>query len=216
MQDTLFNPASVWLVLILAALSVGMGLSSRRRTRARHTPLQGRMGRTTLSRFAEPLPGDLDLIAQIGENRQPRQSAGTKVLHTTPGLRAISLGISALVLFFLMSGAFVPQGLSPDNAAILWLVVAVLAMGVVDVLTYELQYDRHGMVLTRFMYWRRSYDWVHLMGIDDDQHYQYVLAFSKGGRVKVMKHLVGMPEFLTLVAKTLDRNETPHAGTARG
>jgi hypothetical protein len=215
-QDTLFTTLSIWPALALAVGSVVLGLIGRRRTRQRHAPLAGRMGRTTLGRFAEPLPGDLDLIAQIGEGRRPQQSAGAQVLRTTLGLRAISLGLSGLVLFYLLSGAFVPQGVSPESDAILWLSVAVLGIGVMDVLTYELQYDRHGMVLTRFIYWRRSYDWVHLMGIDDDQHYQYVLAFSKGGRVKVMKHLVGMPEFLTLVAKTLDRNDTPHAGTARG
>jgi hypothetical protein len=215
-QDTLFTTASVWPAVVLAVASMVMGLLARRRTRQRHAPLAGRMGRTTLGRFAERLPGDLDLIAQIGEGRQPRQSAGTQVLRTTLGLRAISLGLSTLFVFFMMSGVFAPQGLSPDNLPIVWLLAAFLAVGVLDVLTYELQYDRHGMVLTRFVYWRRSYDWVHLMGIDDDQHYQYVLAFSKGGRVKVMKHLVGMPDFLTMVAKTLDRNEDLHAGTARG
>ncbi|MGL4321959.1 MAG: hypothetical protein ACRCS3_13960 [Paracoccaceae bacterium] len=216
MQDTLFQNATFWPAVILAVGSVVLGLKARRQARERHLPLQGRMGRTTLGRLAEPLPGDLDLIAHIGENRRPKETAGTQVLRTTLGLRAISLGLSALILFYMLSGAFAPQGLSPENAVMMWILGGGIAIGILDVLTYELRYDRHGMVLTRFMYWRRSYDWVHLMGIDDDQHYQYVLAFSKGGRVKVMKHLVGIHEFLTLVAKTLDRNEAPHAGTARG
>jgi uncharacterized membrane protein YidH (DUF202 family) len=215
-EDNLFQTAYFWLAPTLIILSIAVALNARRRARIRHQPLHGRMGRTTLSRFAQPLPGDLDLIAQIGENSKPQQTAGTQVLRTTLGLRAISLGISALGLSYLASGRYAPQGFAPDNTAMVLIFVTVLAIGVLDVLTYELQYDRHGMVLTRFMYWRRSYEWAHLMGIDDDQHYQYVLAFSKGGRVKVMKHLVGMPEFLTLVGKTLDRNEDFHAGTARG
>ena len=216
LEDTFFLSAYFWLAPTLAILSVALSLHARRRVRLRHQPLQGRMGRTVLSRFAQPLPGDLDLIAQIGEAAQPKHSAGTQVLHTTSGLRAISLGSSALIMVLLVSGHFAQQGLGPDNAQIIWLLGALLAIGVIDVLTYELQFDRHGMVLTRFMYWRRSYEWSHLLGIDDDQNYQYVLAFSKGGRVKLLKHLVGMPEFLTLVASTLDRNEARHAGTARG
>jgi hypothetical protein len=216
LEDMTFQTAYFWLAPTLIIFSLAISMHARRRARLRHGPLQGRMGRTTLSRLAQPLPGDLDLIAQIGENSKPKQSAGTQVLRTTSGLRAISLGLSALILVLLTSGAFAPQGLSSENTPLICLFGAFLAIGVIDILTYELQYDRHGMILTRFSYWRRSYEWAHLMGIDDDQHYQYVLAFSKGGRVKVLKHLVGMPDFLTLVGKTLDRNETHHAGTARG
>lgn len=216
MQDNLIQTAYLWLAPVLIILSLALTVGARRRGRARQQPLSGRMGRTTLSRFVQPLPGDIDLIAQIGANATPRQTADTLILRTTPGLRAMSLGISGLIVFLLLSGMFAPQGLSPENTAIVWLFVAILAVGVADILTYELQCDRDGMVLTRFMYWRRSFDWVHLMGIDDDQNYHYVLAFAKGGRVKVLKHLVGIPEFLTLVATALDRNDPHDAGTARG
>lgn len=216
MEDIIYQTSYFWLAPTLIILSLALTISARRRARARQQPLQGRMGRTTLSRFVQPLPGDIDLIAQIGENAKPKYTVGTSVLRTTLGLRAISLGISGLVIVLLLSGVFAPQGLSPDNTALVWLIAAFLAVGVVDILTYELQCDRDAMVLTRFMYWRRSFEWTHLMGIDDDQNYQYVLAFSKGGRVKVLKHLVGMPEFLTHVATALDRNEVHHAGTARG
>jgi hypothetical protein len=216
LKDSMFQTAYFWLAPSLIILSIALSVHARRRARGRHDPLQGRMGRTSLSRVVQPLPGDIDLIAQIGGAATPKQSAGMKVLRTTIGLRAISMGLSSLILVILTSGGFAELGLSAQNTQIVWVLAAFLAVGVSDILTYELQYDRHGMVLTRFVYWRRSYEWVHLMGIDDDQHYQYVLAFSKGGRVKVLKHLVGMPEFLTLVATTLDRNEARHAGTARG
>ena len=216
MNDNILQTAYFWLSPALAILSLALVVYGRHRSRARHQPLQGRMGRTTLSRFVQPLRGDIDLIAQIGENAEPRYSAGTRVLQTTPGLRAVSLGLSAFGLVMLLSGQYAPQGLPADNTAVVWAVCAFLAVGVTEILTYELRFDREGMVLTRFMYWQRRFEWAHLLGIDDDQNYQYVLAFSKGGRVKVMKHLVGMPEFLTQVATVLDRNEARHAGTARG
>jgi hypothetical protein len=216
LEYTLYQTVYVWLAPALIIFSLAMTMHSRRRARMRHQALRGHMGQTVLSRLAQPLPGDIDLIAQMGMGAQARQSAGTSVLRTTQGLRAISLGISGLGLVLLLSGVFAPQGLSPDNTAMVWIFCAFLAVGVADILTYELQFDRDGMVLTRFMYWRRSFEWVHLMGIDDDQNYQYVLAFSKGGRVKLLKHLVGMPEFLTQVGKVLDRNEAQNAGTARG
>jgi hypothetical protein len=215
-EDNLFVTAYVWLAPAVIILSLAFSLLARRRAKARQHPLQDRVGRTTLGRLVQPLPGDIDLIAQIGQRGTARKSAGMKTLRTTPGLRAISLGVSALGIFLLLAGVFALQGLTPDNTLAVCLFLAVLGISVLEVHSYELRYDRDGMVLTRLMYWRRSFDWVHLMGIDDDQNYHYVLAFSKGGRVKVMKHLVGMTDFLTHVATVLDRNDARHAGTARG
>lgn len=215
MDDILYRSAAVWLPPALVILSLALMVLGRRRVRPRDYPLKDRMGRTTLSRLVQPLPGDIDLIAQMGMAALPRQSAGTQVLHTTPGLRTISLGLSVLIFGLFATGLFDAQGTYGRDPAILWGLAVLLGIGIADILSYELQFDRHGMVLTRFMCWRRSFEWAHLMGIDDDQNYQYVLAFSKGGRVKVLKHLVGMPEFLTVVADVLERNEARNAGTAR-
>jgi hypothetical protein len=93
---------------------------------------------------------------------------------------------------------------------------ALLALGVIDIFTYDLQVNRTEMVLRRYGFWTRRFQWDDLMGIDDDKNYQYVLAFSKGGRVKLLKYLVGMPDFLTLIAEILNRNDVRDAGTARG
>jgi hypothetical protein len=216
LENSFLQTTTIWLAPTLIILSFALAISARRRARLRQGPVDAHMGRTTLGRFAQPLPGDIDLIARIGENAAPRQSAGTQVLHTTAGLRAISVGLSALLLVCLGAGLFSAQGILMTDPRLFWLATVVLGIGVTEILTYELQFDREGMVLTRFVYWRRSYEWAHLLGIDDDQNYQYVLAFSKGGRVKVLKHLVGMPGFLTQVAQILDRNEARHAGTARG
>ncbi len=212
----LYQSAALWLAPAIIILSLALTVANRRRARLREGPLQGRIGRTTISRLVQPLPGDIELIAQMGMAALPRQSAGTHVLRTTPGLQAISLGLSALILGLLAAGMPGSHDVFGGDPAILWGLAILLGIGIADILSYELQFDRHGMVLTRFMYWRRSFEWAHLMGIDDDQNYQYVLAFSKGGRVKVLKHLVGMPGFLTHVASVLDRNESQHAGTARG
>lgn len=184
--------------------------------RLRGQPGAGGMGKTLMGQVTGPLPGDIALIAQIGVRGTPRESAGAQVLRTTPGLRLISVGISGLIVVLMGSGAFADMGVMGSKPVLFWALAAFLGFGVMDILTYELQVDRNGMVLTRFIFWRRSFDWVHLLGIDDDQNYQYVLAFAKGGRVKVLKHLVGMPHFLTVVADALGRNIARNAGTARG
>ncbi len=205
-----------WLIPVVVLASIALGVWARARDRERHAALADRMGKTRLSCIAAPLPGDLSMIARLGEGVAPRQSADALVMRTTVGLRLISLGLSGLFVWFMFSGVFAPQGLTPSVGIMPWLVVAGLGIGVLDILSYELRVDRYGMVLTRCVVWRRTYDWGDLLGIDDDQHYQYVLAFAKGGRVKVLKHLVGMPGFLTVVTDVLVRNDARNAGTARG
>ncbi|MCU0801205.1 MAG: hypothetical protein MUD11_05415 [Rhodobacteraceae bacterium] len=182
--------------------------------RLRRSPDEGAIGTTLLGRVAGPLPGDLGLIARIGMDGPARASAGAQVLRTTLGLRVISLGLSGVILALLLGGGFHGAGFTGQDGALALGLGAFLAVGMLDILTYELQVDRYGMVLTRFIFWRRSFDWTHLMGIDDDQNYYYVLAFRRGGRVKVLKHLVGMPGFLTLVRQALERNKGTHAGTS--
>jgi hypothetical protein len=71
-------------------------------------------------------------------------------------------------------------------------------------------------VLTRLIAFRRQYDWRNLTGLSDTRAYEYVLTFTGQGRTRVMKHLVGAPDFLSFVGQQLQRNETRDAGTARG
>jgi hypothetical protein len=205
-----------WMIPAVVFGSVAIGVWARARARERHAPLGNRLGRTAMSTVAQPLPGDLSLIATLGENAAPRMTANMIEMRTTPGLRLISLGLSGLFLALLWTGGFAVTGFLPTQGVIPWLISAGVVIGMVEVFTYELRVDRSVMVLTRFMFWRRVYMWDDLMGIDDDQNYQYVLAFAKGGRVKVLKHLVGMPGFLTFVAEVLERNDARNAGTARG
>jgi hypothetical protein len=205
-----------WMIPAVVFGSVAIGVWARARARERHAPLGNRLGRTGLSRIADPLPGDLSLIATLGENAAPRMTVDTIEMQTTPGLRIISAGLSLLFLALLWTGGFADTGFLPTRGVIPWIITIGVAIGMVEVFTYELRVNRNVMILTRFMFWRRVYLWDDLLGIDDDQNYQYVLAFAKGGRVKVMKHLVGMPGFLTFVAEVLARNDARNAGTARG
>ncbi len=205
-----------WMTPVVVFGSVAIAVWARGRARARHTPLGNRLGRTTMARLGSQLPGDLSLIATLGENAAPKMTVDTIEMHTTPGLRIISAVLSALFLATLWTGGFAATGFLPTQGIIPWLISAGVVIGMVEVFSYELRVDRHVMILTRFMFWRRVYSWDDLLGIDDDQNYQYVLAFAKGGRVKVLKHLVGMPGFLTFVAEVLARNEARNAGTARG
>ncbi len=205
-----------WMIPAVVFGSVAIGVWARARARERHAPLGNRLGRTAMSRVAQPLRGDLSLIATLGENAAPRVTIDTIEMKTTPGLRIISLGLSSLFLVLLWTGGFADTGFLPTQGVIPWIITTGVVIGMIEVFSYELRVDRHVMILTRFLFWRRVYAWDDLLGIDDDQNYQYVLAFSKGGRVKLLKHLVGMPGFLTFVAEVLTRNDARNAGTARG
>jgi hypothetical protein len=205
-----------WVIPVLICGSIVVGIWARSRERSRHAPLGDRLGRTTMSRIASPLRGDLSLIAQLGENASPRVSVDQIEMQTTLGVRLISVVLSGAFLAMLWMGGFEVTGFVPTQGIIPLLLSFGVLIGMVEVFTYELRVDRSVMILTRFLFWRRVYIWDDLMGIDDDQNYQYVLAFAKGGRVKVLKHLVGMPGFLTFVAEVLARNDARDAGAARG
>jgi hypothetical protein len=212
------NPALMPFVMIAA---FALGIWAHKRDRKRHAPLGDRLGRTAGSYFMRPLPGDISAIARLGEAQRPRETLGTTIMTTTSGLRMISLGLTLILLVVLWE-----MGQSPDMQAgqpqiigsqfITLAMTALLALGVIDIFTYDLQVNRTEMVLRRYGFWTRRFQWDDLMGIDDDKNYQYVLAFSKGGRVKLLKYLVGMPDFLTLIAEILNRNDARDAGTARG
>jgi hypothetical protein len=206
----------LWFVPWFLFAIVAFAGIARRKQGSLQGPLGKRMGQTPLARLAGPLPGDIALIAELGTQSGARESAGTLVMRTTAGLRLLSVGLSMALVVMMGGTGIAALGMPVISQPLFWVIAIFLAIGVLDVMTYELQFDRSGMVLTRFVFWRRSFDWPHLLGIDDDRNYHYVLAFVRGGRVKVMKHLVGMPQFLTLVADVLERNEARNAGTARG
>jgi hypothetical protein len=205
-----------WLIPAVVFGSIAIGVWARARASERHAPQEDRLRSTAVSGMSSPLRGDLSVIAALGENASPRTVLGTIEMRTTIGLRAISVVLSGFLLWLLWNGAFEGTGFLPSRGVIPWCLTVLILLGIVEIFTYELRVDRSVMILTRFKFWRRVYLWDDLLGIDDDQNYQYVLAFSKGGRVKVMKHLVGMPGFLTFVAEILARNEARNAGTPRG
>jgi hypothetical protein len=220
--DVIFSllqiPALMPFVMIAG---LAAGIWAHRRDRARHAPLGDKLGRTAASYITRPLPGDISAIARLGEGQRPRETLGTTIMTTTPGLRLISLGLTLVLLGVLwnMGQTADMQAGQPRTVESQWISFVMrgfLVMGLIDMFTYDLQVNRTEMVLTRYGFWTRRFQWDDLLGIDDDRNYQYVLAFSKGGRVKLLKYLVGMPGFLKVVADVLARNEARHAGTARG
>jgi hypothetical protein len=216
---SLFQIPALMPFVLIAGLA--LGLWARQRDRTRHAPLGDRMGRTAASYVTRPLPGDISAIARLGEGSRPRETLGTIIMTTTPGLRVISLGLSCVlfgVLWMMLQNPSMQNG-QPALVQDQWIslvMAGLLVVGMIDIFTYDLQVNRNELVLTRYGFWTRRFLWDDLLGIDDDKNYQYVLAFSKGGRVKLLKYLVGMPGFLTLVAEVLARNDARDAGTARG
>lgn len=142
------------------------------------------------------LPGPMDLIARTGQHDQPHMSLGTVVMRPTKGLRLISLGGSALVLFLLW-GPFL--GGAPGMAVMKILVTLALGYAALFVAGYEARYDGEGITAPDWAFRDRQHAWEHFVSIKDDGHYMYKLRFESG-TLMLQKHLRGIPTFLAFVA----------------
>jgi hypothetical protein len=78
--------------LILAGLALWLVVREREALRARL--LKGRLGRTALSRFAEPLQPAVTIIAEWGAGATPKSSLDTTIMRTNLGLRLLGLVLS--------------------------------------------------------------------------------------------------------------------------
>jgi hypothetical protein len=218
----------MWLVLVACIANIGLRLWTRQRDRQRHAPLAGRLGRTWDSRLAQPLPDNASIIARFGEGAQPRQSLDDILMHTTPGLRILSLTLTAAFLWFIWLGGgdkFLPgavmdmgsqQMLQKAPSYVIWLFTVPALIACFGIFRYEARVNRHSLIVHKWGLVRRELLWKNLLTIKDNQHYEYVLTFAPGGTVRMPKYLVGMPGFLKVVGEVLEGNDPRHAGTARG
>jgi hypothetical protein len=205
-----------WLMIALVAAAALIRaawpvIAGRRRDAA----VGRRVPRTLLSRLTRPLAGEIDLIAGLGVARQAPQTLGTTVMRTAGGVRIITLIVSG-VLVRITLAMYPPGGPMAEGPPATAAMLLFLAATVLHVFTFEARYDRSSLVVTRLIRFRREYDWGKLTALADDGAYEYVLTFAGQGRARVMKHLVGAPDFLSFVGQQLQRNEARDARTARG
>ena len=159
------------------------------------------------------LPADATLFARIGSTDAPRADPTSRVLRATVGVRAISLGVTALVL--ILTWGF-PGTLLPDDAYLALGLTALLLYAAASTLSAELRYDTDGLEVRTPGFRRVQIPWRDLASIQDNGHYLYILRSRDGRRAEVLKYLTGMPDFLAYAQAQMKRNDARHAGTARG
>tara|TARA_R110000787_G_scaffold108590_5_gene216989 strand:- start:1755 stop:2372 length:618 start_codon:yes stop_codon:yes gene_type:complete len=136
-------------------------------------------------------------IANIGVDNPARMTCGTVVMRPTPGLRMISLGTGAFVLFLLWGPAvFQPMPGSLGAIAI----TAIIFYAVLHISAYEARYDDAGITAPNWLFQQKQYAWDDFITIRDNQQYLYIMKFEGGRKLSLQKHLVGIRTFLTFVS----------------
>ena len=212
---------------IIAAAVVLWILARLAQSRRRYAA-GGRIGRTVGARLIKPLPGDVGLLAMIGETGRVRETLGTLTLVTTPGLRLVWLAITLVLIYISTTtpglwelrpipipDTLAKPGPMPFSMAGLLFCLAVSGLSALGVFGFEVQMDKDTLFITKYFYIKRQYAWNDLVSIKDNGQYDYVLQFKGGKSAKVTKYLVGMPQLLKFIGGVLEQNEAVNARTAR-
>ncbi|MEP3845905.1 MAG: hypothetical protein ABJM43_11255 [Paracoccaceae bacterium] len=171
---------------------------------AQKTSTGARVTETTLAKTGlGNLPLDVSLIARIGSNAAPRAVSNGLILRPTVGLRLMS---AALTLFLFWMAWFNPGAYLPDNVLILIPVTLAALYGFANTNLSFLRYNLDGFEVMDSLFRRRRIAWSDVKDIQDDGHYMYVFRLRSGSKVKALKYLGGMPEFLNHAFVEIDSN----------
>ncbi|MBT0957406.1 hypothetical protein IV417_08410 [Alphaproteobacteria bacterium KMM 3653] len=148
--------------------------------------------------------GNVGVIAKAGTQAQAPTSLGTSVLRPTIGLRMISILLTPVAVYLLF---FHPMG--PEMIPFPYgreVVMAILIYALIYIQTYEVRYDRDGIVTRDGFFRRKEFKWGDLISVKDRGTYEQVLKFETG-KMTMQKYLVGMADFLTLAHDHSERNK---------
>lgn len=213
-----FDTRLIYGIALISGLIVW--IANRVAERKRQVALRGRLGPSFLAKAgAQPLQGNLNILASLGENAVPQQSLDVTILKPTLGVKAVAVVIGSLLIWVIWYGMDSMTGsgftVVPVNDTVKWGMTAVAAFCVLNTFLFDGRVDRNGIVITKFAVLRSEYQWRDFTSIKDDGSYLYFLHFAKGGKVSIPKHLVGMPGFLKFLGTDLEQNDPHHAGAAR-
>lgn len=153
------------------------------------------------------LPLDVAVIAGLGKGGEAPQTIGDHFLRPTIGLRLISLGLSALCLYFILFG---PEEYRLPFPVMTWSLTAALIYGVLYIQTYEARYDDYRIVYRGWLFQRKEALWSEVYSINDDGQYQYILRTDSGKRVEIQKNLVGIVDFVSYANQRIAENRRKH------
>lgn len=220
MPDFLFGIDARLIYAVVVVSSFIVWIANRAAERKRQAALKGRLASSFLAKAgAQSLPGDISILARFGENTAPQQSLDVTILKPTLGVKAIAVVLGGLMIWVIwqrkdsMSGSGFPVVSVGDTVK--WAMTMVAAFCVLNTFLFDARIDRTGIVITKFVLWRREFQWRDFKAIKDDGNYLYFLHFTSHGKVSIPKHLVGMPGFLRFLGTVLEQNDLRHAGTAR-
>ena len=189
--------AGFWICVFLLKRSI-------RGVFAQRTSAGERVTKTTLAKTGlGNLPLDVSLIARIGSKAAPRADSNGLILRPTVGLRLMSTG---LTLFLFWMAWFNPGAYLPDNVLILIPVTLAALYGFANTNLSFLRYNLDGFEVMDSWFRRRRIAWSDVQDIQDDGHYMYIFRLRSGSKVKALKYLGGMPEFLNHAFVEIDSN----------
>ena len=213
---------------MIITLAVLLWMLARIAQARRKSAAGARIGATFGAGLLKPLPGDVGLLAAIGEGGRVRETLGTLTLGTTPGLRLVWLAVSLLLIYVSQTTPglweFKPTAFpaepatnGPFQLSMFGLIVSLTASGLsaLGVFGFEARMDKDTLYICKYFYINRQYAWNDLISIKDNGQYDYVLRFKGGKSTKVTKYLVGMPQLLKFMGGVLEQNEAVNARTAR-
>ncbi len=131
------------------------------------------------------------VLALVGMNAPAAQTLDAMRLRTTLGLRLVSWGGLAIMIYLhhLMGGQAI--GLETVLAAL-------ILVNAIQIELYQITYDKVMVTLPRWWFGRSTHRWRDLVAITDKDPWMMTLHFGDGRRVRVHKYIVGHAEFMAV------------------
>ncbi len=164
----------------------------------------GRMPDKTLgARLGGGLTVNAGIVAQIGAKAKARMSLNTTIMRPTIGVRGISLGVSAVIIYLIWAR---PGEVFAMGQGMMIATTLAVLFGVIRIMFYEVRYDDRTLSTTNWLFQHCEFDMTRLVDLRDNGHHTYKLRFENGKTIELQKYLVGMPDFLSYARFIMDMN----------
>jgi len=141
--------------------------------------------RTLVEQKADPTGAATDLHAH------------TVIMRPATTLRIGILVLGALGMWYTW-GPYVQSSNFDINLAML--VTTIIFYIIVFISNYEARYDSEGVTAPNWFFRDKRYEWAHIVNMKEDGNLLYKLRFMDHGSLRLQKHLVGMPAYLTFLS----------------
>ncbi len=149
--------------------------------------------------------GMTDRVLSGGMDQVAPKSLSVHILKPTAGLRYFSILATAVIV---PATLLAPPDMLPIGLELRLGLIALVLYTFLYVQTYVLRYDDHEITAPNFFFARVTMRWRDVMAVEDAGQNDIIVRTETGKKLRVLKHLVGMTDFVTYARQRILQNDS--------